>query len=101
MNLLTNGVPLINEIGSVVIIQISRQSDLTVLTNLGLGSRDIDNRLRININKIFFRMRNTACTGIVTPNINSESVRLGACIHILGVEVVIAKVISHIVSDLT
>ena len=101
MNFLTNSVPLIDKVCSIVVIQVSRQSDLTVFADLCLGSSDIDNRLRININKIFFRVRDTTGTHIVTPNVNGESVRLGACIHVLSEEVVIAKVVSHIVSDLT
>ena len=101
IHFLTNGVPLINEVSSIVIIQISCQGNLTVLTDLGLGSRNIDNRLRIYIDKILSRMRDTTSTHIVTPYINSVSVRLGTSIHVLSVEIVVAKVVTHVVSDLT
>ena len=94
-------IPLIDDIFSIVIIQISSQSDLTISTNLSLGSSDIHNRLRVNIDEEFLRMCSTTGGNTFALYFNSESVRLSTSIEVLSVEAVVAKIVCHVVSDLT
>ena len=74
---------------------------MTVLTNRGLGSSDVHNRLRIHINEVFSRSCAATVFNSVTGNFNSESVRLGTSVQVFSIESVVTEVVTHIVSDLT
>ena len=99
--LLSNLVPLISKVISIVVIQVSSKSNLTISTNLSFRSSDIHNRLLIYPNEELLRHRSATSRNVISFNINSKSVRLNASVEILLIELVVTKVVSHIVSDLT
>ena len=99
--LLSNLIPLIGNVVSIVVIQVSSEGNLAVRTDLSLGSGDIHNRLLIDPNEELLRHRSTTGRNVISFNINLESVRLNASVEVLLIELVVAKVVSHIVSDLT
>ena len=94
-------VPLIDNVLSIIIIQVSGQSDLTIGADLSFRCSDVHNRLRIDIDQILGRHGSTTGGNVITLNIDRESVRLGACIEVFSIEAVVAKVVGHVVSDLT
>ena len=86
---ISNLIPLIGHVLSIRIIQVSRQGDLTIRTNLSFRSCDVHNRLRINVHKIFRRHRSTSSRNAFSLNVNSESVRFSTCIEVFRIELII------------
>ena len=82
-------IPLISHVLSIRIIQVGRQSDLTIRTNLSFRSCNVHNRLRINVHKIFRRHRSTSSRNAFSLNVNSESVRFSTCIEVFRIELII------------
>ena len=100
--LLSNLIPLISEIISVVIIiQVSSEGHFAIRTDLSFRSSDVYNRLLIDPNEELLRHGRTTGRNVISFNINSKSVRFDTSIEILLIELVVTKVISHVVSDLT
>ena len=94
-------VPLIDQVISVVVVQVSRQSDLTVGADHRLRSRHVNNGLRIDIHVELSRHGSASVLNIVTLNIDRVDVGLSTRIHVLSIESAVAKAITHVVSDLT
>ena len=86
---ISNLIPLIGHVLSVRIIQVSRKGNFTIRTNFSFRSRDVHNRLRINIHQVFRRHRSTTGRNAFSFNVNSESVRFSTCIEVFRIELVI------------
>ena len=86
---ISNLIPLIGHILSVRIIQVSRKGNFTIRTNFSFRSRDVHNRLRINIHQVFRRHGSTTGRNAFSFNVNSESVRFSTCIEVFRIELVI------------